>query len=70
MASYTVEKLYYGEKYNIMGNAAAEIMTAGIPGDSEELRTQTELCLVKHTLLAFSYTHLDVYKRQMLTALL
>ena len=52
MASYTVEELYYGEKYNIMGNAAAEIMTAGIPGDSEELRTQTELCLVKHTLLA------------------
>ena len=26
MAKFTLEELYYGDKYNIMGNAAAEML--------------------------------------------
>lgn len=49
MAKFTLEELYYGDKYNIMGNAAAEILCRGV---FEDEQTQVELCLVKHTLLA------------------
>jgi len=49
MAKLTLEELYYGEKYNIMGNAAAEMLRRGV---CEDEQTQVELCLVKHTLLA------------------
>ena len=48
MARLTLEELYYGEKYNIMGNAAAEMLRRGV---CEDEQTQVELCLVKHTLL-------------------
>ena len=48
MAKLTLEELYYGDKYNIMGNAAAEILRRGV---CEDEQTQVELCLVKHTLL-------------------
>ena len=48
MAKYTLEELYYGDKYNIMGNVAAEILRRGA---CEDEQTQIELCLVKHTLL-------------------
>ena len=49
MAKFTLEELYYGDKYNIMGNAAAEILRRGT---CEDVQTQVELCLVKHALLA------------------
>ena len=49
MAKFTLEELYYGDKYNIMGNAAAEMLRRGT---CEDVQTEIELCLVKHTLLA------------------
>ena len=48
MAKLTLEELYYGDKYNIMGNAAAEMLRRGV---CEDEQTQVELCLVKHTFL-------------------
>ena len=50
MAQITIEELYHGEKYNIMGNALAEIMTEG--KETNDTRTTLELLLVKHTVLA------------------
>ena len=49
MAKFTLEELYYGDKYNIMGNTAAEMLRHGA---CENEQTEIELCLVKHTLLA------------------
>ena len=49
MAKFTLEELYYGDKYNIMGNTAAEMLRRGM---CEDEQTEIELCLVKHTLLA------------------
>lgn len=49
MAKFTLEELYYGDKYNIMGRTAAEMLLRGAY-DADQ--TQVELCLVKHTLLA------------------
>ena len=49
MAKFTLEELYYGDKYNIMGNAAAEMLRRGT---CEDEQTEIELYLVKHTLLA------------------
>ena len=49
MAKFTLEELYYGDKYDIIGNTAAELLLCGT-GDDDQ--TQVELCLVKHTLLA------------------
>ena len=48
MAKFTLEELYYGDKYDIMGHTAAELLLRGT-GDDDQ--TQVELCLVKHTLL-------------------
>jgi hypothetical protein len=48
MAKFTLEELYYGDKYNIMGSAAAEMLRRGA---CEDEQTQVELCLVKHALL-------------------
>ena len=50
MAQITIEELYHGEKYNIMGNALAELMTKG--KETNNVRTALELLIVKHTLLA------------------
>lgn len=49
MAKFTLEELYYGDKYDIMGRTATEMLLRGA-GDDDQ--TQVELCLVKHTLLA------------------
>lgn len=50
MAQITVEELYHGEKYNIMGNAVAELMTEG--KETNDTRTALELLIVKHTMIA------------------
>lgn len=50
MARITIEELYHGEKYNIMGNAVAELMSEG--KETNNVRTALELLIVKHTLLA------------------
>ena len=49
MAKFTLEEIYYGDKYDIMGRTAAELLLRGAGDDAQ---TQVELCLVKHTLLA------------------
>ena len=49
MAKFTLEELYYGDKYDIMGHTATDMLLRGA-GDDDQ--TQVELCLVKHTLLA------------------
>lgn len=50
MAQITVEELYHGEKYNIMGNAVAELITEG--KETTDTRTAMELLIVKHTMIA------------------
>ena len=50
MAQITVEELYHGEKYNVMGKAVAELMAEG--KEENDVRTALELLIVKHTLLA------------------
>ena len=49
MAKFTPEELYCGDKDDIMGRTAAELLLCGT-GDDDQ--TQVELCLVKHALLA------------------
>ena len=49
MAKLTLEDLYYGDKYDIMGKVVVELLRGG---KCENEQTQIELCIVKHTLLA------------------
>jgi len=41
MAKFTLEELYYGDKYDIMGHTASELLLRGA-GDDDQ--TQVELC--------------------------
>ena len=50
MATYTIEQLYYGDKYNVMGAASKEIFLTGT--DGHDLQTAIEMQIVKHTILA------------------
>lgn len=50
MAQIMIKELYHGEKYNIMGNAVAELMAEG--KEENDVRTALELLIVKRTLLA------------------
>ena len=52
MAQYTIEELYRGDKYNIIGKVIMEIMSNELPDDYVELQTQIELGLIRQTLLA------------------
>lgn len=56
MAKLTLEDLYYGEKYDIMGKVVVELLRGG---KRENEQTQIELCIVKHTLLAAQRMALD-----------
>ena len=51
MAQITVEELYHGEQYNIMGNAIAEYLAKGSLWQ-QDTDTTLELLIVKYTLLA------------------
>lgn len=51
MAQITLEELYYGEQYNIMGNAMVEYLSKGDLWQ-QDADTTLELLIVKHTLLA------------------
>lgn len=53
MAKITVEEVYRGDKYNVMGNAFKELISVceGI-GTLENLQTTTKLLVCKHTLIA------------------
>ena len=50
-AQITLEELYYGEQYNIMGNAMVEYLSKGDLWQ-QDADTTLELLIVKHTLLA------------------
>ncbi len=51
MSQITIEELYHGEYYNIMGNAIAEYLSKGSLWQ-QDADTALELLIVKHTLLA------------------
>lgn len=52
MAKLTVEEVYRGDKYNVMGNAFKELMSLYKGIDSlEDLQATTELLVCKHTLI-------------------
>ena len=51
MAQITIEELYHGDQYNIMGNAMAEYLSKGGLWQ-QDTDTVLELLIVKHTLLA------------------
>ena len=55
MAQITIEELYRGDEYNVMGNAVAELMTEG--KETNDTRTALELLIVKHTMIAAQKMH-------------
>lgn len=50
MAKQTLQQLYFGDEYNIMGEAVADFLRNG--SQDVELRTGLELLIVKHTMMA------------------
>ena len=52
MAKITIEELYRGEKYDIMGAVTAKALQLGIDERTEEGRTWIEMELVRQTLIA------------------
>lgn len=53
MAELTVEEVYRGDKYNVIGNAFKELVNlCESIGTLEDLQTATELLVCKHTLIA------------------
>lgn len=50
MARVTVEEIYRGEKYDVMGAATADYLMNGCAAEYDE-RTWLEMLLVKHTLI-------------------
>ena len=52
MAIITIEELYRGEKYDIMGAVTAKAMTLGIDERTEEGQTWIEMELVRQTIVA------------------
>ena len=54
MAKITIEKLYRGEKYDIMSAVAVRAMTLGIDERTEEGRTWIEMELVRQTVIAIT----------------
>ena len=51
MARVTVEEIYRGEKYDVMGAATADYLMNGRPSEYDE-RTWLDMLLVKHALMA------------------
>ena len=49
MVKLTLEDLYYGDKYDIMGKVVVDLLRGS---KHENEQTQIELYIVKHTLLA------------------
>ena len=53
MAKLTVEEVYRGDKYNVIGNVFRELMSLFKDiGSLEDSQTATELLVCKHTLIA------------------
>lgn len=51
MAQITVEDVYRGERYNVMGEVMKDLSAHGIMNGYDE-RTWLEMLLVKHSLIA------------------
>lgn len=51
MARMTVEEIYRGEKYDVMGAATADYLMNGRAAEYDE-RTWVEMLIVKHALIA------------------
>ena len=51
MARITVEEVYGGEKYDVMGAVMADYLKNGRPQEYDE-RTWLDMLIVKHTLIA------------------
>lgn len=51
MARMTVEEIYRGEKYDVMGAATADYLMNGCAAEYDE-RTWVEMLIVKHALIA------------------
>lgn len=51
MARITIEEVYIGEKYDVMGAAMAEYLRDGRPSEYDEW-TWIDMLLVKHALIA------------------
>ena len=52
MVKITIEELYRGEKYDIMGAVTAKALQFGIDERTEEGRTWIEMELVRQTVIA------------------
>ena len=52
MANITIEKLYRGEKYDIMSAVTAKALMLGIDERTEEGQTWIEMELVRQTVIA------------------
>ena len=52
MAKITIEELYRGDKYNIMGAVAVKAMMLGIDEQTEEGQTWIEMELIRQTVIA------------------
>ena len=51
MARITVEEVYSGEKYDVMGAVMSDYLKNGRPQEYDE-RTWLDMLIVKHTLIA------------------
>ena len=52
MAKITIEELFYGDKYGVMGEVTAKALQLGIDERTEEGRTWIEMELVRQTVIA------------------
>ena len=52
MAKITIDELYRGDKYSIMGAVTAKTLTLGIDERTEDGRTWIEMELIRQTLIA------------------
>ena len=52
MAKITIEELYLGDKYDIMGAVTAKALQLGIDERTEDGRTWIEMELVRQTVIA------------------
>ena len=50
MARITLEEVYHGDKYDVLGKVIKELFECGLAG--KDLHTRIELLIVKHTLAA------------------
>ena len=59
MAKITIEELYRGDKYNIMGAVAVKAMMLGIDERTEEGQTWIEMELIRQTVIAIEPPHTE-----------